>query len=67
MKDFFVTVNRSDHDWPGWTKRTPVTELAVGVHSLPEAAWQKIVDRVGQARIDAALARGDLVLVEVSL
>lgn len=60
MNNLIVTIHREERAWPGTTRRTRVTGYSIGVHSMPAEHWKARVEFVGRARIDAAIARGDL-------
>ena len=67
MAELIVTIHRAERDWPATTRRTRVTGYGVGVHSMTSEHWEARKAFVGRPRIDAAIRRKDIEIVEVEV
>jgi len=66
MSELIITIHRDERDWPATTRRTRMTGYGVGVHSMTSEHWAGRVEHVGRPRIDAAIRRKDLRVVDAS-
>ena len=64
MSDVIIKISKDESKWPGTSKRTRVTGFGVGLHSMTAEHWNARVEFVGKGRIEEALKRGDLELLE---